>query len=241
MWRVLLKGSEWEPLADIVSPTFLELFPAQTLRRELQRLLGAALHRGQLQRIREATCERLVQSDLPVRLDAGRGEGDIGRIRRGQAVLSVYFHQLYAAEVALLDLRSKRFESAGDILLWDPRPVYVRWDADFLAGIRQLYIGLLEGDEADFRNGTEQLGLTAAREVLAELLTHPSAERMTFSLTRFRRAFHRVVVLSREAGASLHGNLVPFAIYLGCLTEHLEQLGGDHDVVRAHHIARKTC
>jgi hypothetical protein len=240
MWRMLLKGSEWEPLADIVSPTFLDLLPAQTLRREIQQLVANALHRNQLLRIREVEGERLRQSNIPVRIDPSRGEGDVGRVRRGQAVLAVYFHQLYASDVALLDVRSKRFESAADTLLWDPRPVYVRWQPDFLAGVRQLYTGLYEADEDLLRDAAECLGLHPAREVLTEHFTHPNPESVRFSLARFRKSFHRIIVLCRDAGTTLPGNLIPFAIYLGCLHEHLEQLGGAHDVARAYRTARQA-
>jgi hypothetical protein len=150
----------------------------------------------------------------------------------------VYFHQLLAADAALLDVRSKHFESAADTLLWDPRPLYVQWDPEFLGGVRDLYAGLYEDAPERYAAALSRLGLTPAREVLTEHFTQPSPDALTFSLARFRRTFHQVVVLCSEVGASLPGNLVPFAIYLGCLHEHLEQLGGSHDVACAYRAAR---
>jgi hypothetical protein len=239
MWRTLLRGSDWEPLVDVVSPAFFDLLPARTLTQQLQELAGNALRRGELDRIRRAEGIRLAASPIPVRLSDERGTEDMPASRRARAVLSVFFHQLYASDVALLDLRAKHFEAGGGLLLWNPRPVYVRWTPDFAAGLRELYAGMFEGDTPRYDAALEQLCLGPARGALLEHLGGPTSAG-TFSLATFRRTFHRALVSCRDAGVTLPGNVVPFSIYVGCLHEHLEHLGGAHDVTAAYRAAREA-
>ncbi|MBN2195104.1 MAG: hypothetical protein JW751_19965 [Polyangiaceae bacterium] len=237
MWRTLLRGSEWEPLLDLVSPTFFDLLPARTLTQQLQELGANALRRAKFDRIRRAEGIRLAASPIPVRLSSERGTEDMPAPRRARAVLGVYFHQLLASDVALLDLRAKHFEAGNGLLLWNPRPVYVRWTRDFATGLRELYAGLCEEDAARFAAALERLGVVPARAAFLEHLGGPTSAG-TFSLAAFRRTFHRALVSCRDAGVTLPGNIVPFGIYVGCLHEHLEQLGGTHDVAAAYRDAR---
>jgi len=236
MWRTLLRGSEWEPLVDLVSPPIFDLLPARTLTQQLQELAGNALRRGEFDRLRRAEGLRLAASPIPVRLSNARGTEDMGAPRRGRALLALYFHQLLASDVAILDLRSKRFESGGGVLYWSPRPLYVRWAPEFAASLRELYAGACGGDAARFDAALERIGLGPARATFAEHLGG-SPGVGAFSLAALRRTFHRALVQCRDAGAVLHGNVVPFTIYLGCLHEHLERLGGTHDVAAAYREA----
>jgi hypothetical protein len=239
MWRTLLRGSEWEPLVDVVSPTLFDLLPPRTLTGQLQELVGNALRRSDLDRIRRAEGIRLAASPLPVRLSDARGTEDMAAPRRAHAVLAVYFHQLLASDVALLDLRSKRFEAGDGLLYWNPRPLYVRWAPEFAAGLRDLYASLYDGQPARLDGALDQLGLSPARSAFVDHLGSDSGPG-AFSLAAFRRTFHRVLVKCRDAGTTLHGNVVPFSIYVGCLHEHLERLGGSFDVAAAYRAARDT-
>lgn len=236
MWRTLLRGSEWEPLVDLVSPPIFDLLPARTLTQQLQELAGNALRRGEFDRLRRAAGRRLAASPIPVRLSDARGTEDMGAARRGRAVLTLFFFQLVASDVAILDLRSKRFESGEGVLYWSPRPLYVRWAPDFAASLRELYAGACSGDAPRFDAALERIGLGPARGTFREHLGGDPS-RGAFSLAALRRTFHRALVQCRDAGTVLHGNVVPFTIYLGCLHEHLERLGGTQDVAAAYREA----
>lgn len=239
MWRTLLRGSEWEPLVELVSPQLFDLLPPRTLTHQLQELVGNALRRGEFDRLRRAEGLRLAASAIPVRLSDTPGAEDMGMARRARAVLALYFHQLLASDVAILDLRSKRFESGEGVLHWSPRPLYVRWAPDFAASLRELYAGACGGDGPRFDAALNRMGLGPARGTLAEHLGCPP-DRATFKLATLRRTFYRALVQCRDAGATLPGNVVPFSIYLGCLHEHLERLGGTHNVAAAYRDAVDT-
>lgn len=236
MWRTLLRGSEWEPLVELVSPQLLDLLPPRTLTQQLHELVANALRRAEFEQHRRAADLRLAPSAIPVRLSSAPGTEDMGSARRARAVLSLYFHQLLASDVAILDLRSKRFESGAGVLNWNPRPLYVRWAPEFATGLRELYAGAYGGDQARFDAALDRIGLGPARAVFADHLGGPP-DRGTFKLTTLRRTFYRALVQCRDAGATLPGNVVPFSVYLGCLHEHLERLGGAHDVGAAYRDA----
>ncbi len=232
-------------LVSLATPRFLNLLPARDVEREL---LALAKNRRDDTRRRAAFSARsdaLVRAGLPIRLDAAAWRaareaekmGSLSGLQLpprevGAHVLRLYFHQLYDPHPTLLDLRSAVFAQRDGQLLWSGGSLFIEWDAAFLAGVRELYLGFYRKESGRFRRALVPLGLASAED---ELWAHFGADptNQTFDLGDFRRTFVSLLTRCREAGARLHPNFVPFGVYLTSLYEHLGACGGAHDVQAA--------
>ncbi|MEO0323313.1 MAG: hypothetical protein AAF447_10180 [Myxococcota bacterium] len=234
----LLRGTEWSMLLDVVSPSFFEVLPAGRVAGAVKDLAGSMRSTRRAQEAREARGAALRMSGLPIVLDddaqslakatpAGR---DPDRQARGQRLLELYFHQLYAGEVTLLDLRPERSVALGETLRWDPGNLHVRWAEDFLPAMRDLYAGFYRDDEARFQSALEALDLVAAEDVFRRQFGDGDQRAVRFEVAAFRSTFHEAFLRCKEAGQQLHGDFVALGVYLATLYLHLEALGGTFDV-----------
>jgi hypothetical protein len=233
-----LRGTEWSQLGDYVSPSFFEVLPARALWAQLRELGGNARDGRGFAVAARAVETHLASLGSPVRI-GGEGDGaapgldaldEAGRRARGQRVLEVYFAQLVGAPATILDLRASRFEGRADDLHWRPRPLWLRWEPDFLEGLRDLYAGFYDGDDARFRAALAALGLSAAEDVFREHFGGDDQSAVRFEAATFQATFHEAFVRCRDEGTRLHRNFLALGIYLGCLYDHLEALGLAFDV-----------
>ena len=148
-------------------------------------------------------------------------------------MLELFFHQLLRSNTAVLDLRHARFVEHQGLVYWQPRPLYVRWDAEFLAALREVYSAFYGDHPSRLREGLGRLGIACAHGAFVKHFQYPDQHAVRFRLTDFRSGFHDTFVHCREAGASLHPNFVALGIYLACLYEQLDWLGGTYDVAGA--------
>ena len=187
---------------------------------------------------REARAALLRASGLSIVVDADARAlakatppgSDPDRQARGQRLLELYFHQLYAGEVTLLDLRPERAVALGETLRWDPGALHVRWAADFLPAMRDLYAGFYRDDEARFQLALEALDLVAAEDVFRRQFGEGDQRAVRFEVAAFRSTFHEAFLRCKEAGQQLHGDFVALGVYLATRYLHLEALGGTFDV-----------
>lgn len=249
MWKQLLQGTEWSQLRDLVSPTFFEVLPAGRLASQVGELAGNYGSRGGFRETWAAREAALEASPVEVVLDDGARRGGIAdaeregeaRARRGQRVLELYFHQLYAGDRTLLDLRPERFtaDDGDGPLRWRPAAMWLRWADDFLPAVRDLYAGFYGDDDARFRGALEALSITAAEDVFRRQFGEGDQHAVAFHVPTFRETFHEAFIRCRDAGAQLHGNFVALGIYLATLYVHLEALGGTFDVRTAYFRGRE--
>ena len=233
-----MRGGEWSDLLDLVSPSFFDVLRPRDLQRQVHRLTTNYVRRQAFVRTKERLERQLREVRLPIRFGAQTDTDTSDPRQRGQWILELFFRQLLHADETLLDLRFERFGERSSGLVWNPRPLLVQWDADFLDTLRHLYVGYYEGDTAGFRGALEGLGLGCAEESFATQFARGRQQSVAFRLSDFRRTFHDTFVQCRDCNAMLHGGFVPFGIYLAFLYEHLERLGGEHDVIRAFRAAR---
>lgn len=232
-----LRGTEWSQITDYVSPSFFEVLPASALWSQLRELAGNARDGKRFLLVQRAVESRLAEHGSGVRIgrDEAEGAGEIdaldeeARRARGQRVLEIYFSQIAGSPAALLDLRASRFQGA-EPLHWNPRPLFVQWDAEFLDGLRNLYGGYYEDDDARFRSALKNLQLEAAEDLFREHFGADDQRAVRFEATSFHATFHEAFVRCRDEGVRLHRNFLALGIYLGCLYDHLEALGLSFDV-----------
>lgn len=228
MWWTVFRGGHWSEFTDFVSPALFDVIGGAEIAQQLKSLACWYWERDRSVAVREEYSAVLKQSGLRVELSNTR----IGRFTRpedGDEVLALFFHQLFARDRTLLDLRRASFR-VGECLKWDPGPMCVLWDPAFLEAVRDVYAGFYRDDAARYQKGVLALGLELVSDVFSEHFRPDESGRTRFSMAEFRHAFHSVFVRCRDTHTRLHPNFIALGIYLGCLYEHLEELGGAYDV-----------
>ena len=234
------RGTEWGQLADYLSPSFFDVMPARQLLSQGRELLrnssdgaGFAAARAEVEgrlRARGLPLDIVARDALP---EAGEMGDESARRALGTCALEIYFGQLASADVALLDLRKGRLVSDGDTppgYLWGPGTLWLRWDADFLPAVRELYLGFYRDDDALFQAGVAKLGLQPAADVLKKHFGEGDQTAVRFRTDVFHSTFHEVFVRCRDEGRALHRNFLALGVYLACLYDGLEALDVSFDV-----------
>lgn len=224
-------GDDWRPLLDFVSPTFFDVVPLRTLLAQGREVVTNAADGRRRTRVEAEVAEAIAARGLALRLGPTAEERAEARAEapdptaRGQRVLELYFAQLFGAGASLIDLRHGAFAEADDTTLWSPGPYFVRWEPEFLEALRTLYRGFYGDDEAAFDAGLEALDLIDSKDLFqSHFGEDPRA--VTFERAHFVETFHDVFVRCRDQGVKLHRNFLPLGIYLACLHDHLDGLGG---------------
>jgi hypothetical protein len=245
MWQSLARDG-WEDLISLATPSFLKLLPARDVERALLTLVKNRRDHERLEAARFARGDALARAELPIVLDARKWRaaretefmGALSGLQLpprevGARVLRLYFHQLYDPHPTLLDVRSAVFAQKDGELRWSGGSLFIEWDAAFLAGVRELYLGYYRKDRPRFRRALAPLGLVSVEHELWRRFEGSDPENQGFALGEFRRTFVGLLARCRETGAHLHPDFVPLGIYLTCLYEHLGACGGAHDILAA--------
>ncbi len=229
-----VQNTEWSQLLDFVSPSLFEVMPVRSLLsqgRDLARNATASSFAPARDRVQQ----RLDAAGIEVRIDPAQRDADTPpELRRalGQRALEVYFAQLATGEDCLLDLRLACWsQSTPDgPAVWAPRPAWVHWDPDFIAGVRDLYEGFYRDDDDAYRSGVDRLGLGKAGDLLRRHFGEGGQRAVRFDSAVFQTTFHDVFVRCRDEGISLHGNFLALGVYLATLYDLLEGLDEAFDV-----------
>lgn len=225
----LVSGTEWSHFTDYLSPSFFDVVRGRELRRVLGTLSGNYMRGRRFRDAKEARATYLADADVPVRL-GDASSATLGDRRDGDALLELYFHQLYYGPTTILDLRHDRFVREGDSMLWKPAALYIEWDSDFLSALRELYRGFYSGDDHMFEAALAELNLVPAKDIFLEHFGSGDQDAVAFDMKTFHDTFHRAFVACREQGSQLHGDFIALGLYLATLYEHLEAVGGEWDV-----------
>lgn len=239
MWRSLIRATEWQQIVDLAAPSFFEVLPGRELRRASKAIAKGWLDTDGFAAARDRRASSLCAAPLDVQLGDAGASATADVESRGRRLLALYFHQLLEGGPVLLDLRPERFTETADALVWDPKPLWYRFDEEFLGALRDVYAGFYAGDDARFDDGIERLELECARDTFLE---HFGGEQdaVEFRVASFTDTFHRSFASCRDAGVTLHRDFVALGLYLATLYVHLEELGGAHDVAAAFERARSA-
>ena len=218
-------------LKDFVSPSFFDVLPARTLWTEGRRLLASrrddAGFEGLVDRLRPIVTGAPVGLQIVDALPQGQDED---ARERGGAVLRLYFAQLAHLDAAALDLRHAHFRASAGGIAWKPRALYAQWNAEFIRGIRDLYVGFYRDDGALFERAADRLQLAPAVDLFVQHFGEGDQRAVVFDQDTFKRSFHAIFVRCRDAGKTLDPGFMGLGIMLGALYEHLSTLGVPLDV-----------
>ncbi len=224
-----VRGTEWSQFLDYVTPSFFDVVGVRDLLSQGREMAGnLADGRGfDVLRARQARAlgERGVAVQLVPSHDGAQEPGDERAL--GQRILEVYFGQLFASDATILDLRGARWASSADADApsWFPRALWIRWQPEFLAAVRDMYRGFYCDDDALFDRGIQALRLEPAADVLRAHFGEGDQREVRFETRVFHSSFHEVFVRCRDEGVTLHRNFLALGLYLACLYDGLEDRG----------------
>ena len=231
--------SSWGALANIALPA-LELISFGSAVRQSLELVSNGTHKARFGEQLGKTQATLRASAVPVLVEESRSETsvvaprDLKRRQRrwlGQLALELYFAQIFQSDTAIIDLSPSRLGVSTDgEAVWQPRPLYVRWDSSFLQGIRDVYAGFFLDDDARFARGVAALDLGSGGAALTRHFGDNSQRSVRFGLGELESTLHELTVARGPAGGPLHPNFIAFGLYAASLHQLLESLDLAFDV-----------
>lgn len=248
----LIQATGLKRFLAFVTPAFFDVVPAGKMLGQARRLIADYRNEDEFEtavRIRE---KALDEAGLGVSLTSaplGAPLEDLPEADRkaaGEAVLRLFFHQLFTDEPTLLDLSAQRFGSAGASadeqggVCWRAGPGHVRWDPRFQASVRKLYIGFYGDDDAVMADGLRALNLESASDLFREHFGLGDQTRVLFSVDHFVSTFHKVFVHCKDHGIQLDAGFLPLGIYLASMYETLDRLDVALDVRSAFRAATRS-
>jgi len=231
--------NEWSAIFGLAAPGVDLLPPRKLVHQSLELVRNAASSRRYAS-VLGTTQATLRRARVPILVQEHRSKSplmpsaNLKRTQRrwlGQLVLQLYFAQLFHNETAVIDLWPSRLgiNVEGDAI-WMPRPVYLRWDGDFLGALRNVYAGFFADDQAQFRSGLRNLGVEAADGLVLRHLGGGTQRGVRFSTADLHSTLREISDLSSSGAGTLHRNFVAFGLYLASLHELLESLDCSFDV-----------
>ncbi|HMA97303.1 MAG TPA: hypothetical protein VKP30_31675 [Polyangiaceae bacterium] len=252
-WRRLLAGSDWSHLLSLATPAFFDVVSARDLTTRARKLAHNWFAREEYLACVSGLREALSKHDIGIEMAEVKPNRSLVPFRSeplaadecpmaedGDAVLRLFFLQIAALDSVFLDLRASRFCHQGSSKrnTFRPLPLFSHWSPDFVQGVRQLYRGFYEDDNALFVQATQALGVSAANDVFERAFGGERKHASRCSLAEFRDTFQEVFVRCRDAKQAFHPDFVTLGIMLATLYDHLETLGGVYDVAAAYHAAQ---
>ena len=233
-----LRGTEWSQLFDYLSPALLDVLPVTSIAGQARRMLALSRDRGRFVTARAAAVAAVREQGVAVVAESPEAGAELAsldeatRKQIGETALALYFGQIAHCETGVLDLRASRFGiplEKGEVP-WDPRPLLVTWDPEFLASIRSLYAGYYRDDTDRFDGALRELHLEPARDVFLSHFGPGDQRAVRFGSRVFHSTFHDAFVKCRDAGEALHPDFIALGAFLACLYDVLEVLDLEFDV-----------
>ncbi len=240
MFGNLLRQVELRHLTSFVSPAFFEVFPRKMIWNEGRRLVSNQRNQYAFDLCRAARQEELDRAGLPVHVWPQRPAFvDASRLKQfpleaqrafAHAVVTLYFHQLFAGQMFLLDLSARALTPADvDVsrgatcpLDWHPSAWFVQWEPEFREALQLLYRGFYLGDDAAFDAGASRLGLSAIKHLFRQHFGEQT-NKTRFRLKHFYDSFQRIFEYCKTHRIELKGEFVVLGACLSTLYENLDR------------------
>ncbi|MEM7139060.1 MAG: hypothetical protein AAF500_20975 [Myxococcota bacterium] len=235
----LAKETTWSQFVDYASPALSDVMPLRQILAQGREFVGNSRNRKRFAQTRQEIASVVSSPGLVI---AQRHEPDFaGTALRelsteakrdaGTRILQIYFAQLLRSSSALLDIRAEAFRfTESSQLSWSPSALYVAWDSEFVAGLRDVYAGFYLDDRGRFDRGLAVLGLEDAEDLLLTHLGDGDQSRVRFTTAAFHASLHELFLRCRDRRISLHRNFLALGVYLICLYDALESLDSEFDV-----------
>ncbi|HSN82875.1 MAG TPA: hypothetical protein VLS88_09885 [Polyangiales bacterium] len=232
-------NTEWNSLLNM-APAAVDLVSPGKLAHQGLELLSNAANARRFESVMTGMQALLRDASVPVLIDESRGapvlvqHDALSRPQRrwlGQVALELYFTQLFRSDTAILDLWPSHFgaDGAGDAV-WSPRPLYLRWDPTFRAGLQNVYAGFFLEKQERLDQGLRQLGLGRSAEPLLAHLGEGNQRSVRFGRAKLDSTLQAMASVRPPAHETLHRNFIAFGLCLMSLHELLGSLDLAFDV-----------
>lgn len=226
--NTLINHSKFSDMLEIASPDLFKVMPVKSLRTAAATLIKNRASSSRFEDALEA--RRKVDEAGAIELTESLEGFGPTQPEDGAAILQLYFAQVLGTEPFLLDLRRESFASSDERLLWSPAPYFVQFDSGFQAALADVYKGFYGEDDAQFRAGLRELGLSAVEDHFRRHFGEGSQREVTFEVEHFRETFMSIFEECRRQDIALHHNFIALGMALASLYEHLDALGAAYDV-----------
>lgn len=225
MITTFAKVARWSDIRELFSGNLLKLFPP----RAMASIIGSVVEGMSEEDAQLLTRARLSERGrrLGLRLEVADGSSGISSrsAMNGDDLLKLYFTQIFTQDAMFLDLRSSAFDGT----VWRPGRLFVQWDPDFLRAVRRMYTSFYHGSESEFDEAVAELGLAGHADLFRGHFGE-NQEAVEFQTESFRKIFEAILSSHNQSLPPSFGLL---GVYLICLYEHLEYLGGSYNVRQA--------
>jgi hypothetical protein len=225
MLGTFAKVARWSDIRDLFSGNLLKLFPPRTMAVIITSVVDGMNDHGQQNRVRDGISQNIKSLGIDLEIDTGSARKTISETPNGDDILRLYFTQIFTQDAVFLDLRSSAFEGKT----WKPGRLFVRWDPEFLSAVRGMYVSFYRGSDSDFEQAVDRLGLPGHADLFRAHFGD-NQEAVTFQTESFRKIFEAILAAHQTTLPPSFGIL---GVYLICLYEHLERLGGTYNVRQA--------
>ncbi len=225
MISTFAKVARWSDIRDLFSGNLLKLFPPRTMAAIIKSVVDGMNDHDLQSRVRDGISQKIESLGIDLEIDAGSARKTISGAPNGDDILRLYFAQIFTQDAVFLDLRSSAFEGKT----WKPGRLFVRWDPEFLSAVRGMYIAFYRGSESEFEQAVAELGLPGHADLFRAHFGD-NQEAVTFQTESFRNIFEAILTAHQKTLPPSFGIL---GVYLICLYEHLERLGGTYNVRQA--------
>jgi predicted unusual protein kinase regulating ubiquinone biosynthesis (AarF/ABC1/UbiB family) len=150
-----------------------------------------------------------------------------------EAILTLYFAQLFSPHGLFLDLRPNHLDMQHDQLRWHPTGLWTKFSKEFYQGLYDIYDGFYQDNEALYHQGLLKLGLVSPdwsqeeRIKLAELFKAQFGssleEGMIFELDAFKDSLLKVAHFLLEKRVKISTDFLYLGIYLVTMYSAMEK------------------
>jgi len=218
MIATFAKVARWSDIRDLFSGSLLKLFPPRVMASIIKTVVEGMNDHELQSRVCEGLSDKVIALRLNLDVQSGSARPRVPSAASGDDVLRLYFTQLFTQDALFLDLRSSAFDGTT----WKPGRFFIRWDPAFLRAVRNMYWSFYNGTESEFDLAVAELGLAGHADLFRGHFGD-NQEAVTFQTDSFRKIFEAILADHHETLPPSFGLL---GVYLICLYEHLEHLGG---------------
>lgn len=151
-----------------------------------------------------------------------------------EKILSFYFALVLSPKEKFLDLSLETFYLSKDKLGFNPTNLWSEFSPSFQSGIRAIYHGFYEENQAEFMNGLIQTKLIdtswsdSDKKIMHDLFYshfgNAKNEEMFFNISKFQESFHEVFKFLLQKKVKINPDFLKLGIMLVTLYTSLETL-----------------
>ncbi len=150
---------------------------------------------------------------------------DAQKAKLALGLMRSYFIQIFHSDSFFCDYAPESLKAGRDgEIVWRPRPLFYRWDENFLEALRHIYLGYYTSQPDLYHDGLAALGLMPVASSLDDIFGGDAFGPQMFSVELFLDRFEALLMECRERDVTLHPDFLVLGLAITTLTHALEEL-----------------